>query len=178
MSRWAYLKTCISQPALCTIIGHAACKVLRYSDLIYFPNLHHTQSRAFHMRSLSMKTHWHVITIGVFHKTPSSFHQFHPLQLRYSSDWPRCLPRPVWFAVSVHGPEVEVVAMQEVSWGQWCHGIPPMRRKLVEAQNRAPNLWSWRKDSRYGCWEKPAPFRTMEQNALHMFSNMLYELNI
>lgn len=74
-----------------------------------------------------------------------SFHQFHPLQLRYSSDWPRCLPRPVWFAVSVHGPEVEVVAVQEVSWGQWYHGIPPARRRLVEAQNRAPNLWlSWR----------------------------------
>ena len=123
-------------------------------------HLHHAQSRAFpEVRSVNMEPHWHIMTISqstftktwpfrVFHLLNHfiNFIQFHPLQLRYSSDWPRCLPRPVWFAVSVHGPEVEVVAVQEeVSWGQWYHGIPPARRKLVEAQNRAPNLWlSWR----------------------------------
>ena len=69
--RWVYLKTCISQAAICTVVGHAACKDQSYSDP-KFPLLHNIayvcisvtfESRAFpEVRSLNMEPRWHIIS--------------------------------------------------------------------------------------------------------------------
>ena len=143
---------------------------------MYFSYLHHTQSRTFHMRSLSMKTHWHVIHWSVSLDSIINFIRCNLGTLPTGHDvfpGPCGLPCPFMGRRSRWWQCRFLEASDAMGFLQCAVNSLRLKTGLQTCE-----VGERRKYSRYGCWEKPPPFRTMEQNALHTFSKMLYELNI